>query len=288
MNSVHGALVVDKPEGPTSHDIVYRARKLLGTKTGHTGTLDPLATGVLPLLLGKATRLMRFYTNHDKVYEAEIKLGETTDTCDRGGQIISTEPVPRLDSAAIEKVLSKFRGEIQQVPPMYSALKVDGERLYKAARRGEVKERQPRTIEVHSLDLLDQGELTWTIRVHCSKGTYVRALAHDIGYALGCGAHLSRLRRLRSGPFDLSRAIGLEDLSEGWRQAFYPMEELLHEFPMIQLTSAEAARVQHGNALPGEDYEPGYHRLFHASKWIALAEVREAKLQPILVFRSGG
>jgi tRNA pseudouridine55 synthase len=288
MNSVHGALVVDKPEGPTSHDIVYRARKLLKTKTGHTGTLDPLATGVLPLLLGKATRLMRFYSDHDKVYQAEVKLGETTDTCDRAGQIISSQPVPRLDSETVEEVLSKFRGEIQQVPPMYSAVKVDGERLYRAARRGEIKQRRPRTVRIHSLDLLDRGEVTWTIRVHCSTGTYVRTLAHDIGRTLGCGAHLSRLRRLRSGPFDLSKVVSLEDLDECWRQAYYPLEELLPDFPRVELENSEVLRVQHGNALPGEGHEAGYYRLFHANNWVALAEVRDAKFQPILVFQSGG
>ncbi len=280
---IHGVLLLDKPVGPTSHDMVAQVRRALRVKAGHTGTLDPLASGVLPVLLGKATRLMRFFQAHDKVYEARVKLGQVSATFDAEGPILETAPVPAFPLRRIEEALAGFTGTIEQLPPMFSAVKVGGKPLYKAARRGEVVERKVREVTIHSLDLLEAEPDLWRIRVHCSSGTYVRALAHEIGAALGCGAHLAGLRRLRSGPFRIEQAVAPTDLEQDWRHGFQPIEELLPEFPRVELTPQQARRVQNGNAVLC-DPAGEVVRLFHRDRLVAIARREGSYAAPSAVF----
>lgn len=214
---VHGVLVLDKPLGASSSSIVTRARKRLGLdRCGHTGTLDPLATGVLPLCLGEGTKLAGHLLADDKAYDATIALGIETDTLDATGTITARADASAITAADIQAALARFRGPIAQVPPMHSALKHDGQRLYDLARRGDVVERPARDVVIHSIELLGldtgAGAPHARVAIACSKGTYVRSLAADLGTALGCGAHLAGLRRTRSGTFTLADAVAIEDL----------------------------------------------------------------------------
>ena len=199
---VNGILLLDKPSGVTSNHALQRVKRLFNAnKAGHTGILDPLATGMLPICLGEATKISAYLLDGDKRYRAECRLGMKTTTGDSEGEVISETPVPVLTPKDIEKVLTQFRGEIEQVPPMYSALKHQGQPLYKLARQGKEVERKPRRVTIHSLSLMAYSTDGLVLDVHCSKGTYIRTLAEDIGECLGCGAHLTGLRRLASGPF---------------------------------------------------------------------------------------
>lgn len=251
---MNGLLIIDKPAGMTSHDVVYRVRKRARIeRVGHTGTLDPFATGVLPLCLGKATRLASLLTLEDKVYQATLTLGKTTDTLDRDGTVLQERPVdPTLDEARVEAALSAFRGEIRQAPPMYSAVKVGGKRLYEYARAGEEVARAERPVTIHRLELLSLNLPEVRFEVFCSKGTYVRVLAAELGEALGCGGHLTALRRTFTGQFGLERAISLDALESlvaagELAQHVLPMTQLLPEVPSLSLTLAQAGRVKHGN-----------------------------------------
>jgi tRNA pseudouridine55 synthase len=284
---LHGVVVVDKPSGPTSHDIVLTVRRLLKTKVGHTGTLDPLATGVLPIVLGKGTRLSSYLQNHDKEYLARIRLGTCTDTYDREGKVLEVATVPSFSAAQLEEVLEGFRGRLRQQPPMFSAVKVKGEPLYKAARRGEAWERKWREVTVHRLTLEEHRDTSLTLRIHCSAGTYIRVLAHDLGRKLRCGAHLETLRRTRVGQFQLDRAASLEELQAGaWRKAFVPLEDLLPEWSRLEINAEQARRIARGNritAVPAVRTETV--RLFHQGKLLALARQSGADLQPFAVLR---
>jgi len=213
---VHGVLLLDKPYGLSSNDALQKAKWLLrAEKAGHTGTLDPLATGVLPLCFGAATKFSQLHLDADKTYETTVRLGITTSTADAEGEVISTQPVSCSVGQVVE-VLDRFMGEIEQVPPMHSALKKDGKALYEYARAGETVERAPRRVTIHDLDLLDldlQGNTPHlSLRVRCSKGTYIRTLGEDIAKALGCGGHLSALRRVATGPFEAAQCVSLEAL----------------------------------------------------------------------------
>ncbi len=208
-----GILVVDKPAGPTSSDVVQAVKRLLrADKVGHTGTLDPLATGVLPLCLGKATRLSQYLLDADKGYRATLRLGARTDTGDAEGRVVEEKPVPELGREGLEAVLASLIGEQLQKPPMYSAVKVGGERLYERARRGEQVERAARPIRIAALGLVELAPPLLVVDVVCSKGTYVRVLAEDIGERLGTAAHLAALRRTRSGGFSEADAVPLAEL----------------------------------------------------------------------------
>lgn len=210
-----GVLLVDKPTGMTSHDVVSRARRIFKMKKiGHAGTLDPMATGLLILLIGRATRLSQYLMSLDKVYEGSVTLGITTDSHDAEGEVLSTRPVPDLDQAAMEERLSSFVGDQYQIPPMFSAIKKDGVPLYKLARKGKTIEREPRFVRVSSFELLRFELPILDIRIRCSKGTYVRTLAHDLGEKIGCGAHLSALRRTASDRFSIEDAHTLTELEE--------------------------------------------------------------------------
>ncbi len=208
-----GLLVLDKPEGKTSFQVVAEVRRHLRTrKAGHTGTLDPMATGVLPICVGEATKVVTFILDADKEYVADVRLGAATDTQDRTGKVIAEAVVPALSVAALEEALQAFRGPIQQTPPMFSAIQVDGKRLYDLARAGQVVERESRPVTVHALELLSFASPDLRLRVRCSKGTYVRTLAHDLGERLGCHAHLTALRRTETCGFTLDQAVTLDEL----------------------------------------------------------------------------
>ena len=285
-----GVLIADKPCGPTSQDVVARVRRFLKTKVGHTGTLDPLASGVLPLVVGRATRLAQFFQAQDKEYEAELRLGRSTDTFDREGKVLEERPVPEISGRQAQAVLSQFTGEIQQQPPMFSAVKVGGEKLYNLARRNRIVERPFRTVSIFSLELLEQAPLSWRLRVHCSSGTYIRTLVEEIGQKLGCGACLDELRRLRSGSFDLSQALSIEEMEQRWEEVFFPMEHLLPELPRVELDETEARRVGHGNEISYSNSKPrDLYRLFHHQKLVAIAEGSSAdQLRPKIVLRQIG
>ena len=210
---LNGALLIDKPVGPTSHDIVDIVRGLYGIKkVGHCGTLDPAATGLLILLLGRATKLSMKLTADHKVYEGSMELGRTTDSYDAQGEITATAPVPELNCAELNQAAQAFTGDIQQKPPMVSAVKKDGVPLYKLARKGKTVEREAKPVHVFSFEFTEYTASVGTFRVHCSKGTYVRSLAHELGQQLGCGAHLRTLHRTGSGMFEVADAIRLEEL----------------------------------------------------------------------------
>lgn len=253
-----GVLVVDKPSGPTSFDVVRRVRGLLKVKkAGHTGTLDPIATGVLPVCIGDATKIQGFITEADKEYEACVRLGVSTETQDAAGKVTAERPVPPLAREDLQRTLATFLGEIEQLPPMHSARKVGGKRLYELARKGEEVERERRKVTIDELDLIDWRPPDLIIHVRCSRGTYVRTLAHDLGEKLGCGGHLRWLRRTRTGPFTLDEAVGLDTLMELVHQGkrdeiaarLVPMREALASMPEIQLPARYARSVSFGHPL---------------------------------------
>lgn len=227
-----GVLLVDKPSGPTSHDVVARVRRKLQTKrVGHAGTLDPMASGLLVVLVGKATRASNYLMSTDKVYEGTLKLGEVTNSQDSEGEVVESRPVPSLTDAQLRAAMATFLGDQYQTPPMFSAIKVGGTPLYKLARKGEEVAREPRFVRISRFDLLELAPPLVRFRLHCTKGTYVRTVAHDLGQRLGCGAHLVQLRRTASGPLALGEAIGLDDferlaLPEAFRR-LRPVHELV-------------------------------------------------------------
>jgi tRNA pseudouridine55 synthase len=248
-----GALLLDKPLGLSSNAALQRAKKLLGArKAGHAGTLDPLASGLLIVLLGEATKFAGLLLDQDKEYLATLKLGEKTSTGDAEGEVLERKPVA-VDQARVEGVLARFRGEIEQVPPMHSALKREGVPLYKLARKGVQVERQPRRVRIGQIELLQQGTDRLEMRVVCSKGTYIRVLAEDIGAALGTCAHLGALRRTASGGFRVEDALGLEALQEldprlrGAR--LLPLAALVADLPRVELAADAAQRLRNGQTL---------------------------------------
>jgi len=258
VNSISGVLVVDKPVGLTSHEVVQIIRR--GTyirRAGHTGTLDPRASGVLVVLLGPAVRLSEYVSASDKRYQAVILLGKTTDTYDADGRVLSSNPVDNITEAQFEEALQQFVGEIEQVPPPYSAIKIKGRKAYEMAREGEDFDLQPRKINVYSLELLEWAPPEAVIDVYCSSGTYIRSLANDLGKMLGCGAHLVGLRRTKSGRFTLRDAVPLRKLRESfddgsWYQYVIPAAEALSDWPSIELTEANVDAIRHGHRVPGE------------------------------------
>lgn len=263
---IDGFVIIDKPAGITSHDVVSRVRRILDTrKVGHTGTLDPFATGVLPVAVNDGTKAIPFLDEGLKCYEAVMQLGVVTDTLDMTGQVVRESDWRPVSREMIMAVMQRFTGRISQIPPMYSALKKDGQPLYKLARKGQVVERPPREIEIHSLDLLSLEPPLAGFKVACSRGTYVRTLADDIGSALGCGAALKVLRRTASGPFDVSRAVSLDRLESAARSGelaaltMSPAAALSH-LPALPLGETGIARVRHGRAPAIGDLEAHVNR----------------------------
>jgi tRNA pseudouridine55 synthase len=250
-----GLVLLDKPSGPTSHDMVYALRRGTGERrVGHAGTLDPLATGLLVLCVGTATRLSEYLAGKDKRYTARVRLGQTTTTYDAQGEVtVETAVLPGRD--AVEAALSQFRGPQLQVPPQFSAIKRGGQKAYEAARRGQALELEARPVEFYDLALVDWQPPECTLAVHCSAGTYIRSLAHDLGQRLGCGAHLSGLRRTASGSFRVEEAVTLEVLNAAfaagdWQRYLRPADAALADWPKVNLSGEETARLARGQAVP--------------------------------------
>lgn len=273
---VDGVLLLDKPLGLSSNDALQKARRLFSAaKGGHTGTLDPLATGLLPLCFGEATKFSADLLDADKTYEAVLKLGVTTDSGDAEGAVTATAPVD-VSIEQVMAVLPRFTGAIEQVPPMHSALKRDGRPLYELARKGIEVERQPRAVTIHGIDLLDLVGDSLSLRVACSKGTYIRVLAADIGAALGCGAHLVALRRTVVGDLTLAGSVTLaelESLDEAVRlERLQPVDALLRTLPALTVEGEAASRFSHGNPVDLPPGLAGKIRVYEAGRLIGVGE----------------
>jgi len=251
---VDGVLLLDKLQGVSSNHALQRVRRLFqAQKAGHTGTLDPMATGLLPLCFGEATKFSAHLLEADKVYRTRVELGAMTDTGDAEGAVVERYAVPRFNAADLEGVLERFRGEIEQVPPMHSALKHQGRKLYELAREGKTVARAARRVTVYDARLLDVGPTAFELEVRVSKGTYIRTLAEDIGRALGCGAHLSMLRRLATGPFGSEGMLTLETLEalpdQAAREAsLLPVDVMVAHLPRLEVDAATAHRLTHGQS----------------------------------------
>ena len=274
---VDGVLLLDKPQGVSSNGALQTARRLLNAaKAGHTGTLDPMASGLLPLTFGEATKFSQMLLDADKTYEAVVQLGVETDSGDAEGAVVATHPVV-VGLAQLECVLERFRGDIEQVPPMYSALKRDGKALYEYARAGIELEREARKVRIHALELLDFAGERFTIRVACSKGTYIRSLAMDIGTALGCGAHLGALRRTRIGPFEVADAVTLEALEtcppEARDGLLAAADALVAVYPEVRLDAEQARGLLQGRVLAlGASDAHGLVRVYGPQGFLGLGQ----------------
>ncbi|AUY35574.1 tRNA pseudouridine55 synthase [Pseudomonas sp. TE6288] len=295
--NVSGIILLDKPLGFTSNAALQKVRWLLNAeKAGHTGSLDPLATGVLPLCFGEATKFSQYLLDSDKGYETVMQMGQTTTTGDAEGEVLKTRDVT-VGRADIEAVIPRFRGEIQQVPPMYSALKRDGQPLYKLARAGEVVEREARSVTIGRLDLLECEGTRARLSVGCSKGTYIRTLVEDMGEALGCGAYVAELRRTQAGPFELAQTVTLEELeqahAEGGNEALdrflMPSDSGLQDWPLVVLSEHSAFYWLHGQAVRAPDAPQfGMVRVQdHNARFIGIGEVSEdGRIAPRRLIRS--
>lgn len=297
-DAIDGLVVVDKPAGWTSHDVVGKLRKIYGLRrVGHAGTLDPDATGVLLVGLGRATRLLRFLTDTGKVYRGEVAFGVATDTLDAAGAETARQPMPEATAADLEAVLPRFLGTIAQVPPMVSAIKVDGRRLHELARAGEVVEREPRTvrIDVIEIEAFTAGDYPRAqLLVECGSGTYIRSLAADLGEALGGCAHLAVLRRLRVGPFPVEEAHTLEAIAETPEKVLLPLVEAVRHLPRVDVDGETARGVGHGAVFPatalgqdvvGDDQGP-FAVVGPDGGLLALYQKGRAAARPLVVLKS--
>ena len=295
--NVSGIILLDKPKGFSSNAALQKVRWLLNAeKAGHTGSLDPLATGVLPLCFGEATKFSQYLLDADKGYETVMQMGVTTTTADAEGEVIERRDVT-VGRADIEALLPRFRGEISQIPPMYSALKRDGQPLYKLARAGEVVEREARSVTIARLELLAcEGEQA-RLSVACSKGTYIRTLVEDLGQALGCGAHVAELRRTQAGPFSLAQTVSLEELeqvhAEGGNEAvdrfLLPSDSGLEHWPKVQFSEHSAFYWLHGQPVRAPEAPKfGMVRVYdHTARFIGIGEVSDdARIAPRRLIRS--
>ena len=281
-----GIVIVDKPAGWTSQDVTARLRRVFGTRRiGHGGTLDPMATGVLPVFVGRATRGVEFFEHADKTYEAVLRLGTATDTQDSTGTVLEKRPVT-VTEAEFRDILPKFTGEIAQIPPMYSAIKVDGKKLYELARAGKEIERKPREITVFSLDLLEFTGETAKIRVHCSKGTYIRTLCHDIGAALGCGGCMETLRRTAAGEYTLADSVELDTLLSAEHPEDYlrDVDTLFRQYPAVTLTEKQTLRCRNGNSFSIALPEGRYRAYDSQGTFLMLAKVQGGIMETVKSF----
>ncbi len=255
-----GVIVVDKPAGWTSHDVVGKVRHIAKTKkAGHMGTLDPMATGVLPLVIGRATRLAQYYTRSDKIYEGVIRFGWATTTCDREGEPTGPKAEVTIQAEDLEPLLDRFRGEFLQTPPQVSAKKVEGRRAYELARKSVVVELEPVKVHVYELTVLGVNGADIVLRAHCSGGTYMRSIAHDLGRLVGCGAHLQELRRLASGEFEIGQARTipqLESLAADDRliDAIVPAAQMMPGFPAVFVDELTVTQIRHGRNFPASPF----------------------------------
>lgn len=283
---MNGIVIVDKPQGWTSQDVTARLRRVYATRRiGHGGTLDPMATGVLPVFVGRATRGVEFFEHAEKTYDTVLLLGRTTDTQDVTGATLAEKPV-RLSPADIENVLPRFRGDILQVPPMYSALKVNGKKLYELARKGQEVERQPRPITVFELTNLGFDGTRLSLRVKCSKGTYIRTLCQDIGEALGCGGCMEALRRVQAGEYGIEDAVPLEQLlkSETPEQYLRGLDTMFAHCPAVTLTPNQEKRCRNGNPFSSPLPQGTYRAYSQDGEFLMLAKVEDGTMTTIKSF----
>ena len=262
----NGIIIIDKPAGWTSMDVCGKLRGILKTKkVGHAGTLDPMATGVLPVFVGNATRAVSYAEAGDKEYIAGLRLGLVTNTQDTSGEVLEQHPAEGITRGQLEAVLARFTGEIQQVPPMYSAIKIGGQTLYELARKGQEIDRPARTVTIHGLELLEPEEPggDWRLRVRCSKGTYVRTLCHDIGRTLGCGGCMSSLRRTMAAGFTLAECRTIEEVQQQGESLLAATDSLFRQYPAYRIPSEQAdRRCRCGNPLAAEGLQPGLYRVY--------------------------
>ncbi|MGQ3071914.1 MAG: tRNA pseudouridine(55) synthase TruB [Ferrovibrionaceae bacterium] len=285
-----GWLIIDKPPGLTSAHVVAKVKRMTqAAKIGHAGTLDPLATGILPLALGEATKTVSYAMDGAKTYRFTVRWGEGRDSDDSEGAVTQTSDA-RPDRAAIEAALPGFRGDIMQVPPVYSALKVDGERAYDLARRGEAPVLEARPIRIDRFDLIDMPDADHAVfEVDCGKGSYIRALARDLGAGLGCYGHIVALRRTRVGPFREEQAFSLEKLGELWENppssdTLLPVETALDDIPALAVTGPQADRLRSGQEIRVIHRDDGISRVMNAGTLVALAEIEDGCVRPVRVF----
>ena len=286
----NGILVIDKSAGWTSQDVAAKLRGVFHERrVGHGGTLDPMATGVLPVFIGRATRAAEFLESAEKEYVAGLRLGVVTDTQDTSGTVLETIPVC-VTRAQLEAALRQFLGPIEQIPPMYSAIKINGQKLYELARRGQEVARRPRSITIHALELLEGEGADWTIRVRCSKGTYVRTLCHDLGRALGCGGCMSSLRRTRAGSFTLAQAVTMQqvlDFAAGQdpQQLLMPVDAVFAAHPPLIVTLGQAAKLKNGAQVKDWQFQPGTYRVYaEDGEFLLLGRVEGGVLTTIKSF----
>ena len=283
---MNGIVIVDKPQGWTSQDVTARLRRVFSTRRiGHGGTLDPMATGVLPVFVGRATRAVEFFEHAEKTYVTVLRLGQRTDTQDITGTVLEERPVS-VTEAALLAVLARFRGEILQVPPMYSALKVNGQKLCDLARKGKAVERQPRPITIFELELLSFDGREAALRVRCSKGTYIRTLCEDIGAALGCLGCMASLRRVQAGSYRIEEAVPLQTLLEAEHPETYlmGMDTMFSAYPAVTLTPKQETRCRNGNAFTNPMADGTYRAYSASGEFLMLARVEDNIMSTIKSF----
>ena len=280
----NGIILVDKPADWTSHDVVAKLRGILHERrVGHSGTLDPMATGLLTVFVGRATRAVQFAETHNKRYVASLRCGYSTDTQDTSGRVTAQTGISPTE-AELTDVLPEFTGEISQIPPMYSAIKVSGKKLYELARKGETVERKPRTVNISELSLVGHDGDDFVLSVSCSKGPYIRTLCNDIGERLGCLACMSALRRTNAGPFDVRDAHTLSEIAEDPERYIIPVDSLFSEHPAIELSAAQTAKLKCGNILNVSAKNGTYRVYGENGDFLALANISAGKLKTIKSF----
>lgn len=283
----NGIIIVDKPEGWTSQDVTAKLRGVFHTRrVGHGGTLDPMATGVLPVFVGRATRAASFCESAEKEYVAQLRLGLVTNTQDTSGEVLSESPAG-VTKEALLAILPRFTGRISQIPPMYSAVKIGGKKLYELARKGQEVERAPRAITIHELELLSGGGADYTLRVRCSKGTYIRTLCQDIGQALGCGGCMAGLRRTRAGSFTLAQALPLAEIAAhpGPEQLLLSVDSLFSQHPSLIVTLTQAQKLRCGAQVRDWHFSPGTYRVYsETGEFLLLGRVEGGVLTTIKSF----
>ncbi len=283
---MNGIVIIDKPAGWTSQDVVSKLRGVLHTKRiGHGGTLDPMATGVLPVFVGRATRGVAFFEHAEKTYEAVLRLGITTDTEDMTGNVLQERQVA-VSREQLESVLEQFRGEISQIPPMYSAVKVNGQKLCDLARKGKEIERKPRKVTIFSLECSEFDGVAANLTVRCSKGTYIRTLCKDIGAALGCGGCMAALRRIAAGAYAIDEAVPLQTLVESAdpEQYLLPVDSMFARYPAVTLTEKQTLRCRNGNSFSVEMEEGTYRTYDRAGAFLMLAKVEAGVMSTVKSF----
>ena len=283
----NGIIIIDKPSDWTSMDVCAKIRGILREKrVGHGGTLDPMATGVLPVFVGQATRAVEFSENSRKEYVAGLRLGQVTNTQDTSGETIESHPVTAARED-VEKALASFVGDIQQIPPMFSAIKINGQKLYDLARKGQEVERKPRSITIYELELLEQVNKTdYLIRCVCSKGTYIRTLCHDIGKQLGCGGTMYSLRRTMAAGFTLEQAVTLEEVQAQGEALLMPVDSIFSQYPILQLKSDKQEKwVRNGNAFADASVPDGTYRVYGQNQeFLCLSQAKRGTLTSIKNF----